>query len=263
MSDDKPSLSINDLRKIYATNAGDELAIDLCYSHHKAFIKPMKVRDKKDLLKAIESKNEKLVQSNLDEIVEKYVRVEGYDNIAHMTVQERYQVLVAMRRAAAGDETKIVHQCPKCEHVGKDIPFNMTSIITKEFEEPAVGNIISTANGSIRITLGPIRRCDEKVLEKIIFDKKLDLMSERQFIMLAGYIHKVEVHQDDMVAEISMNASEKVEFFENLSSRDLDRITEYVKSTDYGVKLPFKFKCDKCDYQNDREEANVAVFFIN
>lgn len=263
MSDDKPSLSINDLRKIYATNAGDELAIDLCYSHHKAFIKPMKVKDKKDLLKAIESKNEKLVQSNLDEIVEKYVRVEGYKSLNHMTVQERYQVLVAMRRAAAGDDTKIVHQCPKCEHVAKELNFNMANIVTVDFKEPETGSVIETANGAIKITLGPIRRCDEKILEKIIFDKKITLSSERQFVMLAGCIHKVEINQDDMTAEVPMDAAEKVEFFENLSSRDLDKITDYVKQTDHGVKIPFKFKCAKCDYENEQEEANVAVFFIN
>jgi hypothetical protein len=168
-----------------------------------------------------------------------------------------------MRRAAAGDSTKIAHQCPKCQHIGREIPFNMNNIATKNFIEPEGGNVISTAGGAVKITLGPIRRCDEKDLEKIIYERKIDLMSERQFIMLAGCIHKIQINQDDMVTEVSMKPYEKVDFFENLSSRDLDRITSYVKESDYGVKIPFSFKCEKCEYQNDMEEANVAVFFIN
>ena len=262
MSDDKPSFNMMDLKKLYATKSGDELAIDLCFSGRKAFIKPMKVRDKKDILKAIESKDEKLIQKNFDDIIEKYVTLEDGRSISDITVQERYQILVAIRRAAAGDEAKLAHQCPKCEHINKDIPFNMDSIVTKNYEEPSNGGVIEIADGDIKVVLGPIRRDEEKKLEKIIHDKKITLMSERQFTMMSGYINKVIVSQNDITGEVPMKTEEKIDFFENLRASDLDKITEYIKSTDFGVKLPFSFKCEKCEYTSE-EEANVAVFFIS
>lgn len=262
MSDDKPSFNLTDLKKLYATSSGDELSIDLCYSGRKAFVKPMKVKDKKDLLKAIETKDEKLIQKNLDDIVEKYVTLEDGRETDDLTVQERYQILVNIRRAASGDETQLVHQCPKCEHINKNIPFSMANIVTKNFEEPATGGTITTAGGAIKIILGPVRRADEKKLEKIIYDKKITLMSERQFLMMAGYISKIIMSQNDITAEVPMKIEEKIEFFENLGNRDLEVITDYIKNTDFGVKIPFKFKCEKCEHASD-EEANVAVFFIS
>lgn len=262
MSDDKPSFKPSDLKKLYATQSGDEIAIDLCFTGRKAYIKPMKVRDKKDILKAIESKDEKLIHKNFDDIIEKYVTLEDNRNTDDLTVQERYQVLVAIRRAAAGDVAKLAHQCPKCEHINKDIIFDMNNIITKNFEATDTVDSIDVANGSIKIILSPIRREDEKKLEKIIFDKKITLTSERQFIMMAGYIHKVVISQNDITSEVSMNMEERIDFFENLRASDLDKITNYIKKTDFGVTLPFNFKCEKCGYTSE-EEANVAVFFIS
>jgi hypothetical protein len=262
MSDDKPSFNATDLKKLYATPSGDELAIDLCFSGRKAFIKPMKVRDKKDILKAIESKDEKLIQKNFDDIIEKYVTLEDKRSTDDLTIQERYQVLVAIRRAAAGDTAKLAHQCPKCEHINKDIPFNMDSIVTTSYEEPKDGGVVNVADGAIKLVLGPIRREDEKKLEKIIFDKKVTLVSERQFIMMAGYIHKVIMSQNDITAEVPMKIEERIDFFENLRASDLDKITDYIKATDFGVKLPFSFKCEKCGHVSE-EEANIAVFFIS
>lgn len=262
MSDEKPSYNLADLKKFYATSSGDEMAIDLCFTGRKAFVKPMKVRDKKDILKAIESKDEKLIQKNFDDIVEKYVTLEDNRPIDDLTVQERYQILVAIRRAAAGDEAKLAHQCPKCDHINKDISFDMNNIITKQYEEPESGRTIDVAGGAIKVILGPIRREVERKLEKIIHDKKMELMSERQFIMMAGYIEKVVMSQNDITSEVPMKIEEKIEFFENLRSGDLEKITKYIKSTDFGVKLPFSFKCDKCGHTSE-EEANIAVFFIS
>jgi hypothetical protein len=262
MSDDKASFNFSDLKKLYATPSADEMAIDLCYTGNKAFVKPMKVRDKKDILKSIESKDEKLIQRVFDEIIEKYVTLDGDRSTDDLTVQERYQILVSIRRAAAGDTAKLAHQCPSCEHVNKDIPFNMENIVTKNYECPEDQSTIEVANGNIKVILGPIRRSDERKLEKIIFDKKITLVSERQFTMMAGYINKIFISQNDIIAEVPMKIEEKIDFFENLRASDLEKITDYIRNTEFGVKLPFKFKCEKCGHTAD-EEANVAVFFIS
>ena len=69
MTEERPTFNMSDLKKLYASNSADEMAIDLCFTGRKAFVKPMKVRDKKDILKAIESKDEKLIQKVFDDIV--------------------------------------------------------------------------------------------------------------------------------------------------------------------------------------------------
>ena len=140
----------------------------------------------------------------------------------------------------------------------------MDNIVTKNYDSESVNNVIEFDNehGNMKIFLGPLRRADEKKLEKIIFDKKITLTSERQFLMMSGYINKIVIVKDDITGEIPMKIEEKIEFFENLRAGDLEKITDYIKNTDFGVKLPFAFKCEKCGHTSD-EEANVAVFFIS
>lgn len=258
---DKPLFSIGDLKKIQATS-NFEFSVDLCYSKRKAFVRPLKVKDKKELMKAIETKDEKLVQKVLDEIIEKYVILEDNRPLSDLTVQERYQILVEIRRAASGDEVKIAHQCPKCEHINKDIPYELSNIYVKEYDH-TIQNKFSLFNNNVEIILGPLRREDEKKIEKIIFDRKLKTNSEKQFLLMAGFIEKIFIKKDDILGEVSLSIEEKIDFFENLSSADLDKIINYIKISDFGVKLPFHFKCENCGYENENEEANIAVFFIS
>lgn len=258
---DKSTFTLSDLKKVQA-ESNFEFSIDLCYSHRKAFVRPLKIKDKKELMKAIESKDEKLIQKVLDEIVEKYVVLEDNRPLTDLTVQERYQILVEIRRAAAGDTVKIAHQCPNCEHINKEIPYDLKNIYIKEYDN-TYNNKLLLFNGNVEIILGPLRREEEKKIEKIIFDRKLKLNSEKQFLLMAGFIEKIYIKKDDVFGEVSLSTSEKIEFFENLSSGDLDKIIEYIKNTDFGVKLPFHFRCEKCGYENEKEEANIAVFFIS
>ncbi|MCS7316906.1 MAG: hypothetical protein NZZ41_01100 [Candidatus Dojkabacteria bacterium] len=258
---DKPFFDIKDLKKVQSDHHF-EFSVDLCYSGRKAFVRPLKIKDKKELLKAIESKDEKLVQKVLDEIILKYVELEDNRPLDDLTVQERYQILAEIRRAASGDTIKIVHQCPNCEHLNKDLIFDLKNIIIKPYDFN-IENKISLFNGNVEIVLGPLRREEEKKIEKIIFDKKIQSTSERQFLLMAGFIQNVFIKKDDIYGEVKLKTEEKIEFFENLSSSELDKIIDYIKKSDYGVKLPFHFKCEKCSYENTQEEANVAVFFIS
>lgn len=258
---DKPSFSLNDLKKIQS-QSNFEFSVDLCFSGRKAFVRPLKIKDKKDLMKAIESKDEKLIQKNLDLIIEKYVELEDNRPIDDLTIQERYQILVEIRRASSGDNTYIAHQCPECEHINKDIPFNLQNIYIKPYDH-TINSKISLFNGNVEIILSPLRREVEKKIEKIIFDKKIELTSEKQFLYMAGFIEKVFIKNDDVYGEVSLSIEDKIEFFENLPSSELDKILKYIKESDFGVKLPFNFKCEKCGYHNENEEANVAVFFIS
>lgn len=258
---DKPLFSLGDLKKVQAAS-NFEFSVDLCYSKRKAFVRPLKVKDKKELMKAIETKDEKLIQKVLDEIVEKYVVLEDDRPLTDLTVQERYQILVEIRRAASGDLVKIAHQCPKCEHINKDIPYELTNIYVKEYDT-TIPNKFSLFNGNVELVLGPLRREEEKKIEKIIFDRKLKTNSEKQFLLMAGFIEKIYLKKDDVLGEVALSTDEKIEFFENLSSADLDKIINYIKSSDFGVKLPFHFRCENCGYENEKEEANIAVFFIS
>lgn len=266
MSEDKPSFSLDDLRKAQAQSKDlSEQQLDLCFHiGKKAYISPLKIKDKKNLLKSMETEDQHLVQKNFDQIIEKYVRFDADIDADTITVQERYQLLTAIRRASAGDSVRIAHQCPKCQEIVKDIPYDLSRSYTTCYESPSDDEgVIEVAGGKIRLYMGPVTRGDERELEKIIKARKIESMTEQQFILLAGCIKRVELSQDDIVGEVTLEPHQKLEFFEGLDQSALNRISEYMTKVNHGVHLPFDFTCPKCKYHNEDEEASITVFFIS
>ena len=258
--------NIKDLRKVYADNAASQQQITLCYTKDEVLAKPLKIKDKKELLKAIESKNENSVNKILDDIIDKYIeRVDGESIDSHtLTSQERQQLLINIRLASGGlEKVNLVHQCPNCEHLNKNIKYDISTMYV-DFYEPKddTPEFLEVAGGNIKIYLSPITRNSEIAIENIIKKRKYDTNSEKQFAMLSGVISKIIAKIDDVESEITLTPEDKLDFFDHLTSNDLDKITDYFKSIDFGVKMPFDFKCEKCGHESE-ENVNSAVFFIS
>jgi hypothetical protein len=260
------SFNIKDLKKIYADNTAPQNEIELCYSREAVLVKALKIKDKKELLKAVETKNESAINKVLDNIIEKYVEYKNGDPVdgKKLTTQERHQLLVQIRISAGSSEQhNLVHQCPECEHLNKNIKFDPASIYVDFYEKKeGVDEVIEIADGKIKIFLGPLFREDEIQIEAIIKKRKLESQAEKQFAMLSGVIKKVIASINDVESEVSLSSEDKVDFFENLSSGDLDKITKFFENVDFGVKMPFDFKCEKCGHEST-EQVNIAVFFIS
>lgn len=263
------NISVADLKKIYLqSTTASQMEIELCYSRKNILVKPLKVKDKKELLKAIESKNEILVNSMLDNIITKYVEMQDGSDFdpKSLTTQERQQILVYIRVANGDDECKVAHQCPKCEHVNKNISFKTDNLNLKFYEGDRENTMVEINNEGVKFVfeLGVVTRKDEMDGEEYIKKEKLKSMTDRQFAILATVIKRafIKVGTDDPQEVEFKNIGDKVSFIENMKASDLKVITNYVESLDFGVTLPFSFKCTNCEYESN-EEVNVAVFFIS
>ncbi len=257
------SFSFKDLQRVHSESLS-EYTEKLCYhTNITAHFSALKIKDKKQLLKSIESKDEDAINRNLDVIIEKYVRFEPEISSDNITVQERYQILTYMRRAAAGDSVRIVHQCPECEKVNTDIDYELSNMKVDMFDNSKdIQNVVKVGK-KISVYLGPMTRKDEKQIEAIIKKKNVKSSTEKHIISLIGIIKKIEMTEDDIVGEVNLSSEEKLEFYENMGQEFIDKVIEYMKSIQCGVKLPFDFTCKHCGYHNSEEEASVASFFIN
>ena len=132
----------------------------------------------------------------------------------------------------------------------------------QSYKEPETGNFIELAEGAIKVHLGPMTRDTEVQIESYIKKNRIETASEKNFALMSGVIKKIEMNQDDMIGEVTMSVQDRVEFFENLSNKEFEIITEYFKSIDFGAKMPFDFTCEKCGH-SEEQEVNVAVFFIS
>jgi hypothetical protein len=263
------TISITDLKKAYSQSViSAQMSIELCYSRKTILVRPLKVKDKKELLKSIESKNEIIVNSVLDDIIMKYVELPdgGEFNPKELTTQERQQILVYIRVANGEEECKIAHQCPKCEFVNKNISFKTDSLNLKFYEGDGENAKINIKNGDNQLVLelGVVTRSDEIQSEEYIKKNKLKTMTDKQFAILAAVIKNVyiKIGGGEPQKVDFKDIGEKVSFMDNLTSNDLKVITDYVESLEFGVTLPFSFTCTNCEHTS-QEEVNVAVFFIS
>jgi hypothetical protein len=261
--------SLADLKKQIAINTNShspDLEITLCYSGRHVLVKPLKVKEKKELLKSLESKNEIIINKVLDDIIQEYVIPTDSSefNPKELPTQERHQILIYIR-AANGDEiAKVAHQCPKCEKVTKDIPYAISKdSYVKQYEEPADGKIVTICNGLVEIHYDVILRYEEMRVEEFIKNKKLKSMSEKQFAMIAAAIKEIYMVTAAGKQKVDVGTiDEKLLFIEDLDTKEFTKILEAVNSLDFGVKMPFDFKCSECDY-TAKEEVNATVFFIS
>jgi len=263
------NISVSDLKKLYSQSTiAAQMDIELCYSRKHILVRPLKVKDKKELLKSIESKNEIIVNGVLDDIISRYVEtIDGSDfNAQDLTTQERQQILVYIRVANGEDECKIAHQCPKCEFVNKNITFKTDSLNLKLYDGVQETKNVVIKNGTTQIVLelGVVTRHDEILGEEYIKKNKLKTMTDKQFAILATVIKNAFIKDGSNEAQTVefTDISEKISFLENLRASDLTIITNYVESLDFGVTLPFNFVCTSCAHES-QEEVNVAVFFIS
>lgn len=259
--------SIADLRKQIATNDHQpDMEITLCYSGRTVLVKPLKVKQKKELLKSLESKNEILINRVLDDIIESYVSLVNGDELItkDLTTQERHQIMIYIR-ASHGDEiAKIAHQCPKCEKVTRDIDYQLSkNSYVKNYEVPVDGKIVTICKDQVEIHYDVIFRHEEMEIEQYIKDKKIKTVSERQFAMVAASIKKIFFLDGNNKTEVNIsNVEDKMGFIEELDSNEFTSITNAIGNLDFGVKMPFEFKCSHCDYTSS-EEVNATIFFIS
>lgn len=257
------NFGIADLRKAYATQQSTaHIEVVMCYSGIPAYVKPIKIKDKKDILKSIETKNDNLLNRALDDIIEKYVEFQRSEpvDVNKITQKEKEQILVYIR-LAAGDGVKtinIIHQCPECQKITKDIPFDVDAITVKQYDK-TIGNEVVELPGGIKVRMGPVTIADEKDIDKLNKDKKHTSSLDKQLSTVASMIKEASVGENRVVFK---SLDEKVSFISELQSSDMDKITGYISQYDFGIKLPFHFKCSHCEYEGD-EEANSGVFFMS
>lgn len=262
-------ITLSDVRKqiaISSNNNSPDMEIKLCYSGKTILVKPLKVKEKKELLKSLESKNEILVNRVLDEIIQSYVVTQDDTELdtKTLTIQERHQILVYIRAANGDEVVKIAHQCPSCNKVTRDIPYELSKkSYVKDFDHNGAKKVVTICSDAVEINYDVLFRNEEIEVEEYIKEEKLKTVSERQFVMVAASIKDIFLNDGTGRQRVeNTTLEEKMEFIEELDTKEFNVISSAISELDFGVKMPFDFKCSHCEYES-KEEVNATVFFIS
>lgn len=261
-------LSIEQLQQLQSSSSSAHMEVELCYSGKKAFIRPLKVVDKKEVLKAIENKNEVLVNKVFDEIIQKYVEFEDPNlNYETITLQERFQILTYIRTANGDKEATVAHECKSCKKITHDLQYDTSELYLKTYKgnrEDQVITIDLDSNSKIEILIEPLTRIDEKNAERYCKNEKLDTLSEKSFIYIAASIRRIKVVTNGETQNVDLSSfDKKVEYYKTIDGKTDDKIKDVIKKFDFGIKMPVNFTCKYCKHKEFNDEVNIASFFIS
>lgn len=260
------SKSFNDLKAALTKNRDiSDNCVELPYLRKKATYRPMRNKELKDFLKAIEKRNEYLINESLDSILEQCVSKiddEPFD-VDSLCMQDRTFLLVKIKQATRGNKVKFLHAYKEDrDPVEVEVDLNDFEVVYQESEIEEILNLTDT----VKITIGLATRKAEKSLENWL--KKYaakDSVADRRYSSYATLITKVEMldeeSQDNTWEEVNLTFADKVKVIEDFcSSSDIEKLDELIEKMNFGIKLTFNFNHE--DYSNENEEINLLSFFI-
>jgi len=223
--------------------------------------KPITTGQMKNLL-VYEQEGMSVVEQVLDDIITGCVTTEKFD-INALTAQDRFSLLVDIRRKSRGADYTFQIKCPKCgsmNHTGcnldelKDIPFNpdidkevkLTDTLSLEFDYIR-RSVQRRATDIVEARAKKEKMNDNQKLAEIVL--LTYAMSITKFITSDGVFTQSDVELDEVVSMIS-----------SLDEKTYGKINDWFSDSTYGVDFTFELGCTDCDFKQ-KQEIPIAHFF--
>lgn len=260
------NMSFNDLKKKLTQDIIKGIpheSVDLPSGIGKASIIPLKVKETKDFLKALEKQDEYLMNEAFDKMLSKCVldiNGEPFD-VDDLCIQDRTFLLIMIRKLM-NPKAKISHICPVSQKVINDIEVDLNSFVVDAYKGDSLNSEIFISE-NIKFTLAPFSRKDERNVEKWMKNKGKEKSAiDARYCGYAALIKEVFAKNDsgDFV-KVDLTFENKVDLIVETCTQDIvEKIDDYIKNLDFGIRLKFHFKSDV--YENEAEEAMLLSFFI-
>lgn len=255
-----------------ASTAGvGQASVSLPSNGDKVIIRPMKVKEQKEFLKAFEKQDEFLINEAFDKILESCVEsVNGelYDG-DNICVQDRIFLLIKIRQLTSGDKIKIAHVIGDTDEKGKNkveqVEIDLTTLKVDTFEGDNIQGEIEVSS-TIKVILGPVTRKTEKQLEAWIKKKNAkDSLIDRRYAAYASLIKQILQKNEETGAYEKVDATfdQLVEFITDVcTEKEIKKIEEYAGKLDFGIRLSHPVSSKDGTYNNEKEELSLLSFFI-
>lgn len=225
-------------------------------------IKPITTGQMKNILQYENEEDISVVEKILDEIILGCVSDDSFD-IDGLTLQDRFELLIGIRKITKGNEYSFNIKCPKC---------GVESIQLVELDKldfrpfPVNINREIKINDKLTLCLDFIRRGHQKQASELVdgMGSKLSesqKMSEIATFMYAFGISKVKTSVGELT---DVTIHDKVEFLDNLRASDYDVINNWYENNTYGTNFRYKVKCKaggNCDFEKEEDIPITGFFF--
>jgi len=215
-------------------------------------IKPITTGELKKLLIYENEEDDRKIEKALDELISSSVKDKDF-NIEDLYLQDRFFLLVEIRKKTKGSSYKFTYECNKCKSQTLQ-NINLDSLKLKELKGSIPKNVKLTDN--ISVDLKHITRKEQIDAFENINDKGMTPLQRSTEIALYTYAAGIESIITPNGKEENVKIEDKKFLLENISTGSYDHIKNWHDDNNFGLDFTFNIKCNNC---NNEEKIDIPL----
>jgi len=218
--------------------------------------KPITTGQMKKLL-IYENETSPVIQEKaLDDLISSSVIDKDFD-INKLYLEDRFFLLIEMRKNTKGKKFKFDFKCPKCKTVSQQL-IDLDSLKVVKLKDIKINPKIKLTK-QISIELKHITRGEQKELEKYLdlSISETQQMVEMQLLGYAAGITKVITPEGEETPDLK----DKKWMLENTPPAILDKLKNWYNNTAFGVEFTYTTKCINCKHFQVMDIPLANFFF--
>jgi len=209
-------------------------------------IKPITTGQMKKILSYEDGNDPFIIEDILDDIITGCV-VDEWFNVDDITIQDRFTLIVEIRKITKGNTYTFNIDCPKCRtELINNINLDELEFVPYPEKIDPVVKLTDALSVDMKYTTRGIQKEAIKLVNGI---PNLTIEQLETFYTPTGEITDVSIE-------------DKKELLDNLSESIYDNINEWYKKFDYGVKFKYQPSCRFCGWKGEEEDIPLTGFFF-
>lgn len=219
--------------------------------------KPVNTGQLKKLL-TYENETNLLVQEQaLDDLISSSVLSEDF-NIDELYLEDRFFLLVELRKKTKGEVLEFTLTCPKCNSQTLN-RVDLTKLTVKPLD-PGVDKVVELSN-DIKVTLRRLKRKHQKEIRPNMLPRNLTPLQEQAEIQILYHACAIEKVETPEGVDDNLKITDKKYLVENIPTGEYDKIRDGIEAMSFGVDLSYTVGCNQCSYKTTVEVPIENNFF--
>ena len=226
--------------------------LELPYSKKKIQYRPFVVGEQKNLMIAMETKDEKQIFTSMKQAVQACTN--NSVDPSTLPLFELEYLFLNIRMKSVGEKTKIMMTCDECM-AENEVPVDLRNTVFEQPSEKKNDVIFLTDNIAIRMKMPSL-----ELVQKINDDvKNGETQAQIMFDVALECIDAI-LDQENEYKISETNKDELREFIDSLSAEQFIKVQEYLDNMP-SLKLKVEHKCEKCGSDMSTDIQGIANFF--
>lgn len=219
-------------------------------------IKPITTGQMKKILVYEDESDPFVIEEALDKLITDCVVTPDF-NVETLYLQDRFSLLLEIRKISKGDTYQFSWKCPKCkvENMGNVVisqlnvkPFNLTD------------NVIEI-NERLKFEVDFPTRADQKDAVNRVKGKPMRYTEKQVEVQTGTFANSVKTVHAGGIKIDTVPFEDKVYILDNIGSEVFDNFTSWFKEHDFGIDFTSKVRCISCEH-TEKLDIPLSDFFV-